>query len=408
MLLASAAIVAGCGGSSAGSGTLTWYVFDEPGGAYDKAAEDCSKASNGRYTIEQELLPTDASVQREQLVRRLGAEDSSIDIMGMDVIWTAEFANAGWIEEWTGKRRQTVSEKVFPSVLETATFEGKLYGAPFTSNTQLLWYRTDRVKKPPKTWDEMIRMAEKLGADGKIQVQAARYEGFTVWANQMIESAGAQVLSGPETVALPEKETTRALEVMGQLANSPAAATDIETSDEDSGRLNFQDGASTFMVNYPFVYPSAEAEAPDVFKVMGMARYPAVDASRPSKPPLGGINLGVSAYSEKKDLAFEAAECLRSEANQVIAANLGGLPPTRSDLYDKKGVQEAYPGFAKLLRESIEDAGPRPQTPAYQDVSLAIQRALHPPSNIDPEDPAAAYEELKDKVDQGVKREGVL
>ena len=61
---------------------------------------------NGKYTISFEFLPAEADAQREQLVRRLGAEDDSIDIIGMDVIWTAEFANAGWIEPWTGAARE--------------------------------------------------------------------------------------------------------------------------------------------------------------------------------------------------------------------------------------------------------------------------------------------------------------
>jgi multiple sugar transport system substrate-binding protein len=326
----------------------------------------------------------------------------------MDVIWTAEFANAGWIEEWTGDRKREVTEQVFPSVIETASFEGKLYGAPFTSNTQLLWYRKDRVKKPPKTWDAMIRQAEAIGPNGTIQVQGSRYEGYTVWANAVIESAGGRLLSGPTEVDLLEEPAARGIAVMGALAASPAAADDLETSVEDSGRLAFQTGESTFMVNYPFVYPSAEAEAPDVFKQMEAAVYPGVDPGRPSRPPLGGINLGVSAFSENKEEAFEAALCLRGAENQVIAANLGGLPPTRSDLYDTKGVQEAYPGFADLIRTSIEQAAPRPTTPAYQDVSLAIQRALHPAGEIDPEDPGPKVEELRDLLEQAVKREGLL
>jgi multiple sugar transport system substrate-binding protein len=404
-----AALIAGCGGNGgSGSKTLSWFVFDEPGGAYAKAAADCSKASGGRYEIEFELLPTDASVQREQLVRRLGAEDPSIDIIGMDVIWTAEFANAGWIEEWTGERKREVTEEVFPSVIETASFEGKLYGAPFTSNTQLLWYRKDRVKSPPKTWDEMIRQAEEIGPNGTIQVQGSRYEGYTVWANALIESAGGRLLSGPTEIDLPEGAAARGIAMLGRLADSPAAADDIDTSVEDSGRLAFQTGASSFMVNYPFVYPSAEAEAPDIFKQMAAAVYPAVDPNRPSRPPLGGINLGVSSFSENIEESLEAATCLRSPKNQVIAANLGGLPPTRSDLYDTKGVQEAYPGFADLIRKSIEQAGPRPSTPAYQDVSLAVQRALHPAGSIDPEDPKPTVDDLRDLLDQAVKREGLL
>ena len=43
------------------------------------------KASGGKYTISINTLPTDADGQRQELVRRLAAKDSSIDIIGMDV-----------------------------------------------------------------------------------------------------------------------------------------------------------------------------------------------------------------------------------------------------------------------------------------------------------------------------------
>jgi multiple sugar transport system substrate-binding protein len=253
--VAAAALAAGalgaCGGSSAGSGPreLTFFVAIQPGGTIEKASERCSQESGGRYAITPEFLPTDASQQREQLVRRLGAEDPSIDIVGMDVIWTGEFANAGWVEEWKGPLKKQVTEKVFPNVIETASFEHKLYAAPFNTNTQLLWYRKDLVPKPPTTWDEMIGEAEKLKEAGTIQVQANRYEGFTVWANALIESAGTPILSGPETVDLQRGPTEKALEVMGRLANSSAAPAGLSTSDEDSARLGFEAGESAFMTN---------------------------------------------------------------------------------------------------------------------------------------------------------------
>ena len=147
----------------------------------------------------------------------------------MDVIWTAEFANAGWLRPYEGELEQQVTENVFDSVIETASFEGKVYGAPFNSNTQVLWYRTDEARQAPATWDEMISEAERL--DSTIQVQANRYEGFTVWVNYMIESAGGQILSGPEEVDLPQGPTEEALSVIGRFANSPAAPSDIDTSD---------------------------------------------------------------------------------------------------------------------------------------------------------------------------------
>jgi multiple sugar transport system substrate-binding protein len=408
-ILAAAAVTA-CGSSSQGSGPrdLTFFVAIQPGGTIEKDSERCSEESGGRYTITPEFLPTDATQQREQLVRRLGAEDSSIDIVGMDVIWTGEFANAGWVEEWKGPLKQQVTEKVFPNVIETASYEGKLYAAPFNTNTQLLWYRKDLVKKPPKTWDEMIEVAEGLKEAGTIQVQANRYEGYMVWANALIESAGTQILSGPESVELEQGPTEKALEVIGRLANSSAAPPSLSTSDEDSARLGFEAGESAFMTNYTFAYASAQAEAPDIGKVMGFARFPRVDPSKPSKPPLGGFNLAVSSYSNNKDVAFEAAACLAGKKSQLTAVELDGLPPSRSDLYSEKAVTKAYPGFAQLVKESIEAAGPRPTTPAYQDVSLAVQRSLHPPDKIDPEDTESIYEELKANLEAAVKREGLL
>jgi multiple sugar transport system substrate-binding protein len=402
--------LAACGGSSEGSGPreLTFFVAIQPGGSIEEVSKRCSEESNGKYTITPEFLPTDASQQREQLVRRLGAEDSSIDIVGMDVIWTGEFANAGWVEQWQGALKSQVTEKVFSNVIETASFEGDLYAAPFNTNTQLLWYRKDLVPKPPKTWDEMIDQAEKLKEAGTIQVQANRYEGFMVWANALIESAGTSILSGPETVDLEQGPTEKALAVMGRLANSSAAPPSLSTSDEDSARLGFEAGESAFMTNYTFAYASAQEEAPEIGKKMGFARFPRVDAGKPSKPPLGGFNLAVSSFSENKDVAFDAAACLANRESQLTAVELDGLPPSRSDLYASKKVTKAYPGFAGLVKESIEGAGPRPTSPAYQDVSLAVQRSLHPPDKIDAEDTESIYDELKSNLEDAVKREGLL
>ena len=410
MVLAVAAL-SGCGeDSEAGTPTLSFFVAIQPGGTIEEVSKRCSEESRGRYRVEPEFLPTEASQQREQLVRRLGADDPSIDIIGMDVIWTGEFANAGWVEEWTGPLKKQVTEAVFPGVIETASFEDGLYAAPFNTNTQLLWYRKDLVKQPPRTWDEMIEEAERLGRAnaGTIQIQANRYEGFTVWANALIESAGTELLSGPETVDLAEGPTVRALETIGRFANSSAAPTGLSTSTEDTSRLAFEAGDSAFMTNYTFAYASAQAEAPEIGKKMGFARFPRVDEKMPSRPPLGGFNLAVSSFSENKDVAFEAAACLANGQSQLTATKLDGLPPSRSDLYSSKTVTEAYPGFAQLVRKSIEDAGPRPSSAAYQDVSLAVQRSLHPPSKIDPADATSVYEELRSNLEDAVKREGLL
>lgn len=411
--VALALVVAACGDDDSSSGgrvTLNWFIFNEPSGGPTKIAERCSQQSNGAYTINFEYLPAQADQQREQLVRRLGAKDSSMDLLGLDVVWTGEFANAGWLEPVPPSTEQKVTANVFESVLETASFEDELVTVPIWSNTQLLWYRKDRVPTPPRTWDEMIDMGEKIGpAEGRIQVQGNRYEGLVVLTNQLIESAGTSILAGPKEVRLDEEPTKKALGIMGRLSKSPAAAPNITTSTEDTARLGFEAGDSSFQINYPFVYPSAKENAPDVFKQMGVAQFPAVEAGQPSKPPIGGINIGVSSFSKNKEQAFAAIECLVQAENQLEVATLGGLPPVREDLYDQPEIDKVYPGFADQIREAINNAGPRPsQSPAYQDLSLAIQRAVHPTTKIDPRNPQPTYDTLRDNVEKAVKREGLL
>ena len=410
-LIAAALVLSACGeDDSGGPAELSFFIFNEPSGILPKIADSCSKSSNGEYTVSFEYLPSQADQQREQLVRRLGAQDSSIDIMGLDVVWTGEFANAGWVEQWTGADEQAATKGVFPSVVETARFEDKLWAAPVWSNTQLLWYRTDRVPKAPKTWDEMFRQAEQIGRDGLIQVQANRYEGLVVWLNAMVASAGTSIVQpdDAQAVDLASPQTDKALGLMVGLANSEAADPSMSTSTEDTARLSFEEGSSSFMLNYPFVYPSAKENAPDVFKNLGEALYPRVDANRPSAPPLGGINLAVSSYSENKQEAFDAIKCMIAPSNQIKIATAGGLPPVTQKLYDEKAIDSVYPGFADLIRQSIEQAAPRPVTPAYQDLSLAIQRTIHPLSDIAPDRVPETVQELRDNVQTALDVKGLL
>jgi multiple sugar transport system substrate-binding protein len=384
---------------------LSWYVFDEPSGAFAQAARRCGEASQGRYRIELVPLPADADQQREQLVRRLAARDADIDIIGMDVIWTAEFAEAGWVLPWPEERADQARRGRLASAVDSATYRQRLWAAPFTTNTQLLWYRRDRVDAPPRTWDEMIAQAEALGGNGAIQAQGERYEGLTVFFVSLLASAGGSVLGpGGQTVSLEEVPTRRALEVMQRLATSPAADPALANAREDQARLAFETGDSSLMINYTFVWPSANANAPDVAEHMAWARWPAVIEGRPSRVTVGGINLGIGAHSRHPELAFAAATCLVAAANQRLAATLGGLPPTTTALYDDPQVRETFP-FSAQLRATLRDAVQRPQTPLYADVSLAISHTLHPMRNIDPE---ADVTRLRAAVQRALHSEGLL
>ena len=396
---AAVAVGAGaCGGSSpptaasnpstpaSSPGTLNLYSFPDPSGATAKAVASCNAQSHGKYTISYKRLPAAADAQRQQLVRRLAAHDNTVDIMGLDVTWTAEFAQAGWILPWTGANRQLAESDTLKPTLETATWHGKLYAVPANTNTQLLWYRSDLVKTPPTTWDEMISDAEQLASEGKphyIEIQGAQYESTTVWFNTLVTSAGGSILTPDSQRVSLGPPAVHALEIMKRLATSAAADPSLPSQMEVDNWRAMESGKAAFELNYPFVYPAMKADDPAMFKHFKWAPYPQVVPGQPARVTVGGIDLAVSTYSPHPQLAFQAALCLRNRQNQLNAAIQGGLPPTLESLYHDPTMFRDYPFHADILK-ALKTASVRPKSPAYQAVSADISRLVSPPAAINP------------------------
>jgi multiple sugar transport system substrate-binding protein len=400
--------LAACG-SSGGTGAvqLNFYSFNDPSGAVATAVTNCSKASGGKYTISYNKLPAAADDQRLQLVRRLAAGDTSMDILGLDVTWEAEFAEAGWILPWTGTNLEQAQAGTLKVPLETATYKGKLWAVPYNSNTQLLWYRSDLVKTPPKTWDQMISDAEALAKQGKphlIEIQGAQYEGTTVWFNTLISSAGGSILTPNSQHASLGSPAVDALKIMKRLATSKAADPSLPVQMEDQNRLAMESGAAAFELNYPYVYPSMKADKPDLFKHFKWALYPGVIPGKPARVTIGGIDLAISKYSPHPQQAFEAALCLRDKENQLNAAIKGGLPPTLESLYSDPAMFPDYPFHADILT-ALQNASVRPKTPAYQNISIVISHLVSPPAGIDP---VPTEQTMRTQINEALLSEGLI
>ncbi|MDX6738340.1 ABC transporter substrate-binding protein [Actinocorallia sp. A-T 12471] len=396
--------VVSCGGSG-GGGAPVVNLYNAPQQNLAGIVERCNREAGGAYRIALNTLPRGADDQREQLVRRLAAGDPGLDVLGLDVTWTAELAEAGWIREWTGENAARAKAGTLRQPLETAVWQGKLYAAPYNTNVQLLWYRADLVPEPPATWDGLMKESARLAREGKPhygEVTGAQYEGIVVWFNSLVASAGGSILSPDgEKVALgPPAE--RALEVMRAYARSKAADPSLSNAKEDDARLAVEAGRAAYQVNWPFVYASMAANRPDLVGDFRWAAYPGV--SGPGRAPLGGANFAVSRYSPHPAAAFAAALCLRDPESQRIAATKDGLPPTIEAVYRARGMAEAYPMRDAIL-EAVRTAVPRPKTPTYQNVSTVTAVTLSPPAAIDPPRTLVTLREL---IGDALRSKGVL
>ncbi|MBP2320729.1 multiple sugar transport system substrate-binding protein [Kibdelosporangium banguiense] len=415
-----APLLAAC---SSESGT-TINVYYSPEQNFDKVVAKCNEKANGRYTIVYNKLPREADGQREQMVRRLAANDSEMDILGLDVVWVAEFAEAGWILEWTGQNKAEAERDVFPGPLKTATWNGKLYSATKNTNVQLLWYDDRLVSTPPTTFDEMISQAQRLHGENKpyqILMTAAKYEGYVVQYNTIVNSAGGHILSDDGKSVVMDAGAVKGLEVLKKLATSDVTNPALGNSKEQTVQNGFEapNSQAAFLLNWPYAYSSIQKANPDRAKHFKWTRYPGVNPGQPGKATVGGFNLAVSAYSRHPQESFEATLCLRAADSQKYQAITESLPPTISTIYDDPSpVDPAKPADAKdnptmdqaypmkdAILESLENAQARPLTPAYQNASTVIANILSPPSAIDPQ---ATANRLRSELTDALNSKGVL
>jgi multiple sugar transport system substrate-binding protein len=383
--------LAACGGGGSGKPVLTWYINPDPNpppgfkGAFGQAgiAERCS---NDAYTIKTQILPQSATEQRIQLLRRLAAQDPAIDLMSLDPVFTAEFADAGYL----AKLPPSLSTGMLKGAVDGASWDGRLVVAPLWANTQILWYRKSMAEKAgldmtkPVTWDQIIDAASKEG--GKVGVQANKYEGYVVWINALLQGAGGAILSNTQAgadakVTVDTTAGRDAAKVIAKLAKSSAAEADLSVSNEGTVIGPFAKPGG-FMVNWTFIYNTVKPDKA-TFKDLGYARYPATVTGEQSKPPIGGINIGVSKYTDARGAALKAVDCITSEANQVKYAVETGNMPAREAAYQDAGLRKQFPAeLLTLWLNSIDTAGPRPPSPYWGTIVGAVLNNWHPASSV--------------------------
>ena len=130
--LTTASVVTSCG-SDGGGMVINYYTPANEMATFTAVAKRCNEQLGGRFTIQQVSLPKGADDQRLQLARRLTGNDKSLDVMALDVVWTAEFAEAGWAlplsEDPSGQAEADATSNTLPGPLETAKWQDKLYAA---------------------------------------------------------------------------------------------------------------------------------------------------------------------------------------------------------------------------------------------------------------------------------------
>ncbi|MDO4253808.1 MAG: extracellular solute-binding protein [Kocuria sp.] len=403
----SAFVLAGCASDDGGGpAQLTWYINPDAGGQAE-LAKQCSEASGGAYNISTSLLPRDAAGQREQLARRLAAGDTTMDIMSLDPPFIPELAEPGFLATPPSDLIDRTTEDTLKGAAAGAQWEGEYVTVPFWANTQLLFYRKSVAEaagldmSKPVTWQQIMDAAE--SHDKYLGVQGIQAESMTVWVNGLVESSGGSIIKGDAAsmdgieLGLDSESGRKAAQIVGEIGEKGLGGPGIASQDENAAMGQFQGDKGSFMVNWPFIYSATAASVESgeldqaVLDDIGWTTWPRVDEDKESAPPLGGINLGVGADSQHQEEAWDAIECITSPENQAQYMVSNGNPASSAAAYEDEAVQEAFPMYG-AIRDSLEIAAPRPQTPYYGEVSNGIQQTWTPVQEVNEDTPAETDE----------------
>lgn len=382
VLLSMVLLAAACSSSpkTKAQGELVWAIggidADKDGLAHGVADLWNERHPNGPM-VRVVALPSSADEQRQLMAIELNAGLEEFDILSLDVVWTGEFAESGWIVDLEEIRRG-IEAVTLPAPFRSATWNGKLWAAPFNSGAGILYYRTDIVPTPPTTWEELVKVgiAEAAKRPGMVPFagQGAQYEGLVVNFLEYFWSAGGgEVLDAAgREVRFEEAPARQAIEFMQKSFVGRFYPTAFPTMTEGEALDLFLTGKAVFMRNWPYAH--AEVKDKSRFRdSMGIAALPAF-AGHTSVSALGGQNLAVSRFSDSMDAAKEFVRFTSTapEVQRLIGSH--GSAPTMASAYKDL----ADDPLMKLLAEVLPHAKPRPPAPNWAAISDEVQQQVFP------------------------------
>jgi multiple sugar transport system substrate-binding protein len=301
--------------------------------------------------------------------------------MSIDIVYPAQFAASQWTvpitdSQWPSSERA----KYLPGPIQGCTYQGKIWAAPFRTDVGLLYYRTDIIKTPPQTWDDLTTQAQANASKAKYGYvwQGAQYEGLVCDFAEVLYGYGGRILdpNDPKKVVINSPEGQEALAKMVSWVGtiSPAAVT---TYMEDPSRNVWQQGNSVFMRNWPYAYVLGnDPSQSKIVNKFDISQLPHGGSETVGHSVIGGWNLAINAFSKQPDAAWEFINyTLQPDAQKMGAIN-ASWTVTLQSIYDDTEVLSKEPLFKKL-KPVLENALPRPVSPVYTDVSDAIQSNVY-------------------------------
>jgi multiple sugar transport system substrate-binding protein len=316
-------------------------------------------------------LSMSSDEQRAVITHMLQVGDNRVDVIDADIVWIAQFASREWLEPLEESR--FAGDKILAKPTATARYRGRLYGAPYTTDAGMLFYRTDLVAHPPKNWAELKYLCDTVAVVAAIPCYAgqfAEYEGLTVNLFELIGPTDTPDLA----TVFQSRRARAALNFVLDGFQHGWISREAQLFKEEDGRRRFQAGKLLFLRNWSYVYERANRDLDtNVANKFEIAPLPGPRESTPSM--LGGSDLILSRFSRHKATAKDWIAFMQSEDTQrALLTDLFKMPVLAA-IYDNVTLLGRMP-YLPTVKQFIEGAIIRPMVPYYNSLTVSIEREI--------------------------------
>lgn len=347
-----------------------WLVgTDTPKVARDYAKATFEKENPGAQLVIEEQV-WDGLV--DKLTTALSGNDSP-DVVEVGNTQAVAFTSAGAFQDISDKKEDLGGSDLLQGFVESGSYNGKLFAAPYYAGSRLVFYRKDLFKKAgisvPTTLAEYVAAGEKLkAANGKKNFSGIYFPGQD-WRNALpyIWAAGGDLavqngdkwqgsLSTPESIEGLKMVQTAMQKASGAAKDGNETDPQVPYCANQIGMLSAPGWVKGSIL-------AADGGCPKAEKDLGVFALPGTTAGQTAPIFLGGSNIAVAAKSKNKDLAYKLLKVLLSDGFQTEMAK-AGLVPAKTSLLSAMGTDEV----AKATAQAATNTKLTPAAPGWANV----------------------------------------
>ncbi len=359
LLAAGAPGISRAASAAQGGITLTVCVSSDYQPIVQAFADQYQQASGNTVNIVAQAY----NQTHDKIVSGLASGAAAYDIVAVDVVWTAEFAAAGFIAPLDNRITPELREQLVPAALVSRSYNGSIYQWPLFT-MKYLYYNAAMLAaagfdNPPNTWEEFTSMSKAIQEQGVAPYGTAwamaQAEGLICDYVLLVKAFGGEFQDAEGNWILNQGGGVTALQYMvDSITTNPIASPASTTLDDRTNRNLFAAGEVPFLLNWTSAY--RQFIDPASSKVVNDVRIGLIPGSEAagtiSASTTGGSGFGIAAKSTNQDAAWDFIQMMivepetqrrwLAEANQI---------PTYKDLYNDPAIIEEYPQFAEMRQQ---------------------------------------------------------